>query len=166
MVHSTQGSSRSTDYFDDDPEFVKAISELPLPNDDFASRDAQPSPSEQRPKPCEDELQQSKPFLKRARSSEDAFESDSDDGAQYHASLNAVDSRKGGADDGSDSYLDGHTYGASRFGEFGEYMTRKRAKLQVQNAEIEPEEDEGVSRSKLFHGLQIYVRVFSTSGGA
>ena len=162
MVHSTQGSSQSTDYFDDDPEFVKAISELPLPGDDLASREAQP-PLEQRPKLCQDELQHSNPSLKRARSSENAFEGDSDDGAWYHASLNAVDSRKDGVDEDGDSYLDGHTYGASRFGEFGEYMTRKRAKLQVQNAEIEPEEDDGASASKLFSGLQIYVRVFSAS---
>ena len=76
-----------------------------------------------------------------------------------HSVLNAVDG--GNLDD--DSYLDSHTYGAARFGEFGEYMTRKRAKLQVQNVEMVDGEDETGQRSKIFSGLQIYVRLLRVS---
>jgi DNA repair protein REV1 len=57
----------------------------------------------------------------------------------------------------SDSYLDSDTYGASRFGGFGEYMRRKRAKLQIQNAEIGDIPSAGSSKSKLFNGLSIHV---------
>ena len=57
----------------------------------------------------------------------------------------------------SGSYLDSDTYGASRFGGFGEYMRRKRAKLQIQNAEIGDISGAGTSKSKLFNGLSIHV---------
>jgi len=57
----------------------------------------------------------------------------------------------------SASYLDSDTYGASRFGGFGEYMRRKRAKLQIQNAEIGDTPGAGTSKSKLFNGLSIHV---------
>ena len=145
MTKSTQDSTQSTDYFDDDPEFLKAISEIPLPGDGV--------PAEQHPKSHVVPPPSTLPSLKRARSPDDGFVEGSDDGARYHAGLNAVDTRN---EDG-ESYLDGHTYGASRFGEFGEYMARKRAKLQVQNAEIDEDEDKGTPKSKLFSGLQIYV---------
>jgi hypothetical protein len=56
------------------------------------------------------------------------------------------------------SYLDSDTYGASRFGGFGEYMRRKRAKLQVQNAEIGSSTPMVIApTSKLFSGLSIHV---------
>jgi DNA repair protein REV1 len=57
----------------------------------------------------------------------------------------------------SSSYMDSDTYGASRFGGFGEYMSRKRAKLQIQNAEMGDIPDAGTSKSKLFNGLSIHV---------
>ncbi|KAG0706469.1 hypothetical protein DFH29DRAFT_798311 [Suillus ampliporus] len=47
-------------------------------------------------------------------------------------------------------------YGASRFGHFGEYMHRKRAKLQIQNANIDASQDIG-AKSKIFSGLSIYI---------
>lgn len=46
-------------------------------------------------------------------------------------------------------------YGASRFGEYGEYMRRKRAKLQIQNAALHATDD--ASASGIFKGLAIYV---------
>jgi hypothetical protein len=55
------------------------------------------------------------------------------------------------------SYLDSHTFGASRFGEFGEYMRRKRAKLQIQNTEMGNTREPTTSTSKLFNGLSIHV---------
>ncbi len=57
----------------------------------------------------------------------------------------------------SGSHLDSDAYGASRFGEFGEYMRRKRAKLQIQNAEMGDTSRGEASRSQLFKGLAIYV---------
>ncbi|KAJ6620397.1 hypothetical protein B0H10DRAFT_2207916 [Mycena sp. CBHHK59/15] len=48
--------------------------------------------------------------------------------------------------------VDEAIYGHSHFGEFGEYMHRKRAKLQIQNSEIVP-----TASSQLFKGLAIYV---------
>jgi DNA repair protein REV1 len=58
---------------------------------------------------------------------------------------------------GTNSYLDSDTYGASRFGGFGEYMRRKRAKLQIQNVEMGDAPGAGTSKSKLFNGLSIHV---------
>jgi len=54
-------------------------------------------------------------------------------------------------------YLDFHTYGASVFGGFGEYMARKRTKLQVQNQTL-TSVSELETTSKIFQGIGIYVR--------
>ncbi len=147
MSQLTQNSTNSSDYFDDDPEFLKAITEVPLPQ--AATQDELEEPSLAQPRKIDDEpppLNQR--HLKRARSSEDLdFQ---DEGTNYHGVLTSV------ADGGADAYLESHTYGASRFGEFGEYMSRKRAKLQLQNAEMDVDEDDA-DRSKIFRGLQIYV---------
>ncbi|OJT06249.1 DNA repair protein REV1 [Trametes pubescens] len=147
MSQLTQNSTNSSDYFDDDPEFLKAITEVPLPQ--AATQDELEEPSLAQPRKIDDEpppLNQR--HLKRARSSEDLdFQ---DEGTNYHGVLTSV------ADGGADAYLESHTYGASRFGEFGEYMSRKRAKLQLQNAEMDVDEDDA-DRSKIFRGLQIYI---------
>lgn len=47
---------------------------------------------------------------------------------------------------------DDEVYGVSHFGQFGEYMRRKRAKLQIQNAVLAQTEDSGI-----FRGLSVYV---------
>ena len=60
-------------------------------------------------------------------------------------------------DRGTSSYLDSDTYGASRFGGFGEYMRRKRAKLQIQNTEMGDTPAVIDLTSKLFSGLSIHV---------
>jgi hypothetical protein len=78
--------------------------------------------------------------------------SDDEHPALAHSPVHAPDNRC------TDSYLDPDTYGASRFGGFGEYMRRKRAKLQIQNAEMGGTTPTVVaSTSKLFSGLSIYV---------
>ncbi|KAF8126591.1 hypothetical protein EV363DRAFT_1348030 [Boletus edulis] len=51
---------------------------------------------------------------------------------------------------------DESVYGASRFGHFGEYMRRKRAKLQIQNASMDTE-GSGEEKSNIFKGISIYV---------
>ena len=54
--------------------------------------------------------------------------------------------------------IENDTYGASRFGGFGEYMSRKRAKLQIQNAELEqPSATGDGAKSQIFKGIAIYV---------
>lgn len=59
---------------------------------------------------------------------------------------------------GTSTYLDPDTYGASRFGGFGEYMRRKRAKLQIQNTEMGSTTPMVITpTSKLFSGLSIHV---------
>ncbi|KAH8978745.1 DNA repair protein [Lactarius hatsudake] len=57
----------------------------------------------------------------------------------------------------SSSHLDSDTYGASRFGEFGEYMRRKRAKLQIQNAEMGDTPRGEASGNQPFKGLSIHI---------
>ena len=53
---------------------------------------------------------------------------------------------------------DGTVYGASRFGHFGEYMRRKRAKLQIQNESMDVETS-GEGKSNIFKGISVYVRL-------
>ena len=152
MPPLTQESSHSSDYFDDDPEFLKALSEVQLPElqeEQIASSFAEP-PLAQRPKLADDEPPRTQ---KRPRSPVSADDFEDDDGAHYHNVLHAVDANN------EDESLNSYTYGASRFGEFGEYMVRKRAKLQIQNAEMEDEDEDGEPlRSRIFQSLQIYVR--------
>ena len=59
-------------------------------------------------------------------------------------------------------YLNSHTYGAATFGGFGEYMARKRAKLQVQNQTLTSESELEIA-SKIFQGIGIYVRAIRLS---
>ena len=184
MAPSTQDSHHSSDYFDDDPEFLKAINEIEFPQDSVASpaKSFSPPPltqprnfqgfyqrggsSEQHAPHTNDQLgldaDQTPPLTQRPRKRERSPDDDlyaNEDGMQYHNVINAVDNHN----PDEDSYLDSHTYGAARFGEFGEYMTRKRAKLQVQNVEMVDGEDETGQRSKILSGLQIYVRLLRVS---
>lgn len=55
-------------------------------------------------------------------------------------------------------YTDSDVYGPSKFEGFGEYMYRKRAKLSIQNSEIEGSGNG--KKSTLFQGLSLYVRRF------
>ncbi|KDR81975.1 hypothetical protein GALMADRAFT_114855 [Galerina marginata CBS 339.88] len=48
-------------------------------------------------------------------------------------------------------------YGASHFGDYGEYMRRKRAKLQIQNAEITESGGSSGLKSQIFKDIAIYV---------
>lgn len=82
-----------------------------------------------------------------------AYSVSSDDGhpEQAHSPVHSPDRD-------TSSYLDSDTYGASRFGGFGEYMRRKRAKLQIQNAEMGSSTPMVVApTSKLFSGLSIHI---------
>ncbi|KAG9010517.1 deoxycytidyl transferase [Tulasnella sp. JGI-2019a] len=56
-----------------------------------------------------------------------------------------------------------YVYGAANFGGFGEYMFRKRAKLQFQNQDLSNEgESKGAGRNRtIFKGVAIYVNGFT-----
>ncbi|KAI0927848.1 hypothetical protein AcW2_004036 [Taiwanofungus camphoratus] len=144
MPHLPSSSgSVSSDYFDDDPGFLQALNDVVLDGDV-----AESLPAQQGRNVVEIEMPVSaQPSLKRARSP-----SNDEEGSEFHQVLHSVDSN---AEDSS--YLATHTYGASRFGEFGEYMTRKRAKLQIQNAEMDMDEGERGASNRIFRGLQIYI---------
>ncbi len=93
------------------------------------------------------------PTLAQSRYRKRAYSVSSDDEhpEQAHSPVHPPDR-------GTSSYLDSNTYGASRFGDFGEYMRRKRAKLQIQNSEMEGSAPTVIApTSKLFSGLSIHV---------
>jgi hypothetical protein len=62
--------------------------------------------------------------------------------------------------DNETDYMKMDVYGASSFGGFGEYMSRKRAKLQVQNAALDKQDDQPFNGPKIFQGLAFYVCTF------
>lgn len=75
-----------------------------------------------------------------------------DPDTNHQSSLKRLRSEIESHDDSDD------TYGSSRFGEFGEYMQRKRAKLQIQNEQLgTPAGNIGGNASRIFSGLAIYV---------
>lgn len=135
LLHS---SGASSDLFGpDDPGFLEALHNTALPGDaETAGADALDAVV---PPPC------TQPGLKRCRSP------DVDDALPSDSALPVL------ANDNGSSYMDTHTYGPSRFGQFGEYMHRKRAKLQLQNTELDDEQDGVVGGSKIFKGLAIYI---------
>lgn len=151
-------SSASTDYFDDDdPSFIQALHDLDLPKGTQPAGYQEPaqlpsqgsSPEPEIGKDMESEMPPpTQPGLKRRRMSDASDEDDTR--PSRHRVLISIDEGKG------DSYLSSDTYGASKFDGFGEYMSRKRAKLQIQNAELD-DRGEGNSASGIFQGLQIYV---------
>ena len=125
--------SNSSDYFEDeDAQFLEALGTVVLPGD---------LPNE--PDPEEEESQELalpplfQPSLKRRHS---------------HTS---IDEEK---NESEQTVVENDAYGASRFGGFGEYMRRKRAKLQIQNADLEqPSSTDDVTKSQIFKGIAIYV---------
>ncbi|KAI0344985.1 DNA repair protein [Trametopsis cervina] len=145
--------SASSDYFDNDPDFLEALANLSTPEGDqkltVESSERNPSQTDsQDGMPPPNQL-----GLKRRRSlgPEDGQE---DLGISHHNVISSIDQDKTKSE-----YLTSHTYGASRFGEFGEYMHRKRQKLQIQNAEIEEDNPETAPEPsmRIFRGLQIYI---------
>ncbi|OBZ75554.1 DNA repair protein rev1 [Grifola frondosa] len=144
MAPLLSSGSLSSDYFDDDPDFIQALNHVVLPGDIEAS------PVRHNPIDEDIELQpppSTQPGLKRPRSLPTE-----EDGSKFHSVLASVD-----ANDGDSSYMSSYTYGASHFGDYGEYMSRKRAKLQLQNAEMDVKDGGSEARGRIFHGLQIYI---------
>ena len=127
---------------DDDTHTVKTLSEMRLERSPIMhSEDDEPYlPQLESPTPAQSR------YKKRAYS----VSSDDEHPALAYSPVGSPNSIGG-------SYLDSDTYGASRFGGFGEYMRRKRAKLQIQNVEMGDTPDASTSKRKLFKGLSIHV---------
>lgn len=124
--------SQSSDYFEaEDPDFISALHDAVLPGDIPGSSNVnQAAVGAER-------------SLKRARS--ESVVQDSQPTSSHYVTQDPK------PENGNPEDQDLDTYGASRFGEFGEYMRRKRAKLQIQNAQE--------TKSNIFEGVAIYVRL-------
>ncbi|KAF8307292.1 DNA repair protein [Clavulina sp. PMI_390] len=149
----SQNINVSQDLFDDDPEYLEALARIPLTPE---SAIHQPTPSQAIPvanyiNPLgESSLISGGTTLgKRARSPSPELVHIHD--LSHVARSQAASGPKSGAAD--------DVYGPSKFGGFGEYMTRKRAKLQNQNTSIQ----DGVGSGKplLFKGVQVYINGFT-----
>ena len=127
--------TNSSDYFEDeDSQFLEALGTAILPGDLPKEHNLEEESQElELPPP-------SQPCLKRPYShiSSDEEKNDSE--------LNVIEN---------------DIYGASRFGGFGEYMRRKRAKLQIQNADLEqPSATDDGAKSQILKGIAVYVSSF------
>ncbi|KAF8162778.1 hypothetical protein B0H34DRAFT_650257 [Crassisporium funariophilum] len=141
MLYAPEASqTNSSDYYeDDDSQFLEALEAVILPGDVQTeikddSGNSQDSGSEK-----SQELQpppSTQPSLKRR------YNHISEDEGEQKAEQIVVEN---------------DTYGASRFGGFGDYMRRKRAKLQIQNAQMKPDEEVAGEHSQIFKGIAIYI---------
>ncbi|GLB35539.1 putative impB/mucB/samB family protein [Lyophyllum shimeji] len=129
--------TNSSDYYDDDDSaFLEALTTAVLPGDVVPAEEPEGTFSTQTSQELEPPPP-TQPSLKRQR-------------------LEAYEERGRSAQ--VDKAQDDDIYGALQFGDFGEYMRRKRAKLQVQNADLEGGAGDG---SKLFDGLAIYINGYT-----
>ncbi|KZT24009.1 DNA repair protein [Neolentinus lepideus HHB14362 ss-1] len=129
---TASGSASSELFGSQDSAFLDALRTLPLPGEETQVNNVDPS---------------GHPNSKRERSEDlDLYD-------EQQQTPGAT-----GNDSDAKGYLNSDTYGASRFGEFGEYMRRKRAKLQIQNSEMDIDgEDVSNPKSRIFRGLAIYI---------
>jgi hypothetical protein len=119
------------------------------PNAQFFSKQSHLGQDDELPLP---QLESPTPAQSRYKKRAYSVSSDDEHPEQAHSPVHSPDG-------GTSSYLDSDTYGASRFGGFGEYMRRKRAKLQMQNAEMGGSTPTVIaSTNRLFSGLSIHVR--------
>lgn len=126
MVQALSQTNSSDYYDDDDPLFLDALADAVLPGDQPLEGDNEPGDAL-----SEEELEPppaAQPCLKRKRSPTPEPE--------------------------DEPTVEDDIYGPASFGGFGEYMHRKRAKLQIQNDHIAKEGE----RSQIFKDLSIYVR--------
>ncbi|KAK0218760.1 hypothetical protein IW262DRAFT_1387303 [Armillaria fumosa] len=166
MAPLASSGSCSSDYFsEDDPSFLQALEDAVLPgdlaqkstNNDGSDSDGAPPLSQPCLKrhylPSSDDEQGARhqdlgdepfepppltqPCLKRKY--DDDSPSDNDEAGD-------PSTKRHHAEQGDDAI-----YGPAHFGNFGEYMQRKRAKLQIQNSEFES------NGGGVFKGLAIYI---------
>ncbi|KAJ1309400.1 hypothetical protein OPQ81_006177 [Rhizoctonia solani] len=165
--------SQSSDYFDDDPEFSKALATLdesvlfgsqPLACIDNVPDNFVESPEEAETAPSS-QGRTRKHSPTRANGPENSQQelgthsswSDRPTSTQGHSALAtstlALNSTLGPV---TPAKRQSDTYHASKFGELGDYFRRKRAKLQNQNADLITQ-DNGLSQSSIFKSLSIYI---------
>ena len=134
--------SNSSDYFEDeDSQFLEALGKAVLPGD----LPNKPDPEEEEES---QELALPPPFQPSVK-------------RRY--SLTSLVEEK---NDSDPNVIENDTYDASRFGGFGDYMRRKRAKLQIQNAELEQASaTDDVAKSHIFKGIAIYVSPLYAKSG-
>lgn len=134
---SQPSQTSSLDYFDDDDsQFLEALGKAVLPGDEVLSSVNDVPIYGQSESQESEELEPpppGQPKRKRSLSPEPVLPN--------HHQIDTSDD----------------TYGASKFGGFGDYMRRKRAKLQVQNKHMKEDEKSGPKTQGIFHGLAIYV---------
>jgi len=132
MPESLENSQSSSDYFgEDDSQFLRALQSITLPGD----------------KPQSEQIQRA--------DHPSAIKNDSKNEETYF--LPVQSSLKRPFSD-VESEKDDAIYGASHFGQFGEYMRRKRAKLQIQNQELQNKTDSGETKHLgIFRGIAIHV---------
>lgn len=140
---NARSSIRSGDELEHDTRIVNSSS-----NTQFLSKHSHLGQDDQLSLP---QLESPTPAQSRYKKRAYSVSSDDEHPEQAHSPVHPSDRV-------TSSYLDSDTYGASRFGGFGEYMRRKRAKLQVQNAEMGSSTPMVIApTSKLFSGLSIHV---------
>ncbi|KAH7318839.1 hypothetical protein B0J17DRAFT_711096 [Rhizoctonia solani] len=164
-------TSQSSDYFDDDPEFSEALATL----DDSALFVSQPlacidnAADNSHGEPEASGLGYSSQDRKRKQSLNPAPGSENSQEEPDSSSRPDRQAPRMGSTILATSTLSGNTttgpvtpvktqdtYHASKFGEFGDYFRRKRAKLQNQNADLSTQ-DNRLSESSIFKLLAIYI---------
>jgi hypothetical protein len=146
---SATAGSTSSDYFEpEDPAFNEALQNTVLPGDveNVSQVDAAPGD-------YADPIR-TQHTLKRSHS----MVEDPDETLSSHHAI-PLEERQGLSD------KDEETYGASTFGGFAQYMRRKRAKLQIQNAQMDDTVEKSSEKSRIFQGIAIYVRAYPSGAG-
>jgi len=134
MPESSENSQNSSDYFwEDDSNFIRALQSMTLPGDKHQNEHAQLT---NHSNAIEDDCENEEMHLPPAQS-----------GFKRHF-----------CNIESEQEQDDAIYGASHFGQFGEYMKRKRAKLQIQNHDLQNQINTSERKhSRLFQGIAIHV---------
>ena len=140
----TPSGSNSSDYYEpEDPEFIQALQGAVLPGDVVINANESTAPT---PITVTALVAGTEPraTLKRSRSPSEEIDKSISNTSFHQAPAENEDD----------------TYGRSHFGAWGEYMWRKRAKLQIQNrAQLDGEDDS--EKSRIFKGVSIYVCILA-----
>ena len=133
MPESSENSQNTSDYFgEDDTNFLKALQSMTLPGDKPQNEHTQLT---NHPNAIEDDYNEETHFLPAQSGLKRRF-----------------------CDAELEQERDDAIYGASHFGQFGEYIKRKRAKLQIQNHELQNQTNANERKQPgLFQGIAIHV---------
>ncbi|KAJ3904659.1 hypothetical protein F5879DRAFT_801264 [Lentinula edodes] len=136
MTTAPSGSN-STDYFSSqDSDFLEALAQAILPGD--IGYDSQLNSPELRRNEEVDEIREFSPPPPNQQALKVPLKRKLEDEVHQH----------------DKDTQNEEIYGAARFGDFGQYMRRKRAKLQIQNKDI-------AGKAGIFHGISIYINGYT-----